>query len=104
VAVLNHEGFELIEQRGSITVEEFAEVFGIKKRSAATWLSKWTNYENKARDIRQQFLVREPRSKGQKVSRYKIGHDWWGERYFSSAKTPLESYRDSHRGADNNRR
>lgn len=103
MAVLNHEGFELIEQRGSITVEEFAKVFGIKKRSAATWLSKWTNYENKARGVRQHFLVREP-LKGSRAGRYKIGHDWWGERFFSSAKAPLESYRDSHKEADNNRR
>jgi len=89
----NNEGFQLIEKRGSVTVGEFAKKFGIKKRSAATWLSKWTNYYNEARGIVQHFLVHE-KERGKQFGVYRTGPDWWGERYFDSAKE--DTYEDEH--------
>lgn len=79
---LNSEGFRYIEEKclwegPGVTAEEFARVFGIKKSSAATWLSKWTNYYNKQRDIVQHFLVHIPGRPGH----YKTGPDWWAERW-----------------------
>lgn len=80
---LNYEVFELIERRGGITVDELVKKLGIKKSSAATYLSKWTNYMDTATGTRKHYLVHEGRH-------YRVGPDWWGERYFSSSKPPLE--------------
>lgn len=37
------EAFELIEQMGWMTPKELAKLTGIRRGTAATWLSKWAN-------------------------------------------------------------
>ena len=38
---INYEAFELIEKLGSITAEELGIHIGVKKGTAANWLSRW---------------------------------------------------------------
>lgn len=80
----NQEGFELIEQLGSITASEFAQRFWISRGAARTWLSKWTNYNDKMRGVRKHFLVHDRSGKGEGT--YRLGPDWWGERAFKGAR------------------
>lgn len=85
----NREIFELIERtRNGMSVFELVRLTGMSKKSAATWLSKWTNYYNKARNIHQQFLIYEN-------GRYKIGKDWWFERVRNSTAA-MELFHDVH--------
>ena len=91
---MNYELFLYIEQKGSVTADETAEKFSITKQSAATILSRFTNYTKDG--IKKHYLVRvddavsQPRDTT-RISRYgsknrirgqgsyKIGPDWWGE-------------------------
>lgn len=68
---------KMTSEKGGATVDEAAKAFGLSKRSAATWLCRWENYYNNFRDIVQHFLTRVPGN----PSLYKVGPDWWGERY-----------------------
>lgn len=87
--ILNRELFELIEKRGSVTVDDVAKKFGLKRRSAASLLSKWTNYFDRDRGCHRHYLVH-GKGKGRSPGRYRIGPDWWGERLFQSAKPPWD--------------
>ena len=68
---------KMTNERGGASVQEATKAFGIKKTSTITWLCRWENYYNVARDIVQHFLTRVPGD----PSLYKVGPDWWGERY-----------------------
>lgn len=82
---INREAFEYIEKRVSVTPEELAEKFGIKKASAASWLSKWAS---------RGYLefVSVPIGGKRRVGRpkgcYKIGSLWWGRLVFNSERVP----------------
>lgn len=85
---MNYELFQFIEMRGSVTVDEVAKKFGMSKRSTATVLSRFTNYEKdrikKHYLIYEQDTVRRRRAgrfgpKNVSQGRYRIGPDWWGE-------------------------
>ena len=81
MARFNEDRFYWLEkvtnERGGASVEEIAKVFGLPKRSAATWLCRWQNYYNEFRDIVQHFITRVPGN----PPLYKVGPDWWGERF-----------------------
>ncbi len=87
--LLNRELFDLIEKRGSVTVDDVANKFGLKRRSAASILSKWTNYFDGVRGCRRHYLIHE-KGKGRSPGQYRMGPDWWGERLFQSAKPPWD--------------
>lgn len=82
---VNREAFELIEQRGHITPGELAKVLGMKKHSAASWLSRWAN---------KGYLEYVPshehqsKKKGEPIGAYgyyKVSmKKWWGEFVFES--------------------
>lgn len=77
---IKREGFEYIEMRspyGGVTIKEFANKFGIKEHSAATWLSHWKG---------KGFLKRGGGWREQ--SRYYIDNTciWWGVKVFDSEK------------------
>lgn len=84
---INYEAFELIENLGSITAEELAKHVGVKKGSAANWLSRWA---------KKNYLKWEPgpaviRGRRRGVGRpegsagkYVIGEKWWGELAFGT--------------------
>lgn len=95
-----YERFQWIEMKSAeggkgVTVKEFAKKFGLPKRSAATWLSRWTNHYNEERDIIQ-HMIKHVRPRGDKEGRYIIDNscDWWGELFFDSAKE--DTYVDAH--------
>lgn len=93
---MNFELFQYIELKGSVTVDDIVEKLGMSKRSAATILSRFTNYEKDG--VVKHYLVHEKgdKSRPKKVARnsksrygprnrvrapgtYRIGPDWWGE-------------------------
>lgn len=85
---VNYELFQYIEKKGSVTVDDVAAKFGLSRRSAATMLSRFTNYDKDG--IKKHYLIRVTHHKVRKRlgrygpknalrSWYKIGPDWWGE-------------------------
>jgi len=91
---MNYELFQYIELKGSVTVDDVVNKFGISKRSVATMLSRYTNFKKeevvkhylvyeKGDESRLQKVVRKsrygPKSRVRARGRYKIGPDWWGE-------------------------
>jgi len=76
-------------EKGGASVDEIAKIFGISKKTTMVWLCRWENYYNEPRDIVQHFVVRVPGS----PSVYKIGPDWWGERYNRGTG---EAWHDKH--------
>lgn len=91
---MNYELFLYIEQKGSVTAADVAEKFSIRKESAATILSRFTNYTKDG--IRKHYLIHDddavsqprdtkrmsrygPKSKVRGQGSYRIGPDWWGE-------------------------
>ena len=54
---VNIELFQYIELKGSVTVDDVVNKFGISKRSAATMLSRFTNYKKEG--ITKHYLVYE---------------------------------------------
>lgn len=86
---INYEAFELIERRGSITAQELAKHIGVKKDSAASWLSKWT----KRGYLRWVPGPEVPRTHRRGTGRprgtagsYELGEKWWGELAFDVNK------------------
>ncbi len=77
----NRELFEFIEARGAVTAIELAEKLGITRRSAATMLSRWTNYKDRVTSEKRRYLVHVS-SGSHQPGQYKLGPDWWGERLF----------------------
>jgi len=78
---IKREGFEFIEKHspaGGVTVDEFAKKFGIKKLSAASWLSKWTGAN----------FLKHTRGVGRNQGRYYIDNSciWWGSKVFDSER------------------
>lgn len=97
-----YERFEFIELRSveggkGVTVREFARKFFLPRRTAATWLSRWTNHYNASRDI-VQHMIRyvPPKFRSGREGHYVIDNscDWWGELFFESAKE--DTYHDVH--------
>lgn len=80
---------KMTNEKGGASVEEAEKAFGIKKASAITWLCRWENYYNNFRDIVQHFLTRVPGN----PPLYKVGPDWWGERYNQGMG---ENWHDKH--------
>lgn len=78
---VNTEGFKYIEeqQERGVTVPQFAAQFGISKRSAATWLSKW----KAAR------YMKHRRGVGHIAGTYYIDNSciWWGVKVFDTARS-----------------
>ena len=84
---INHEAFELIEKRITITPAELAKAIGVKESSAAAWLSKWAG---------KGYLLHIPGLPSEREHRrgpgrprgsggcYRIGRKWWGELVFES--------------------
>lgn len=64
--------------KGGASIPEAAKAFGLSLKSTAVWVSKWANYHNEFRDIVQHFLSVVPDTH---PHLYKIGPDWWGERF-----------------------
>jgi len=68
-----------------VTPDQLAEKLGIKRASAASWVSKWAS---------RGYLehVSEPRKGkgrvGQPKGHYKIGRLWWGRLVFDSERIP----------------
>jgi len=82
---INREAFELIERRGTITPEELAKALGMKKHSAAVWLSRWAGkgYLEYIRD--HEHHSRKKREPVGPYGYYKINmKKWWGELVFES--------------------
>lgn len=77
----NRELFELIEARGTVTAIDVADKLGITRRSAATMLSKWTNYTDRMTGKKRHYLVHVS-SGSHQPGQYKLGPDWWGERLY----------------------
>ena len=85
---VNHEAFELIEKRRTITPKELAKAIGIKEHSAATWLSKWAS---RGYLVYVHSHTRQSRKAGKPVGSY--GYytitnkcRWWGELVYESEK------------------
>lgn len=81
---INWEAFQLIEKRKTITPDELAKAIGVKKHSAATWLSRWAK-----KGYLEYVRVHEhqSRKKGEEVGPYgyyRIGKRWWGELVYES--------------------
>ena len=83
----NYEAFELIEKLGSITAEELAKHIGVKKGTAANWLSRWAKKDYlewrpgiKAARTHRRGVGRPGGSAG----RYGIGKKWGGELAFGT--------------------
>lgn len=80
------EYFQYIEMKGSVTVDEFASKFGLKRDTAASWLSKWTGkgylkpLPPKSR-IRFAGEVGHPKGAG-----YSMGPKWWGELVYGASR------------------
>jgi hypothetical protein len=80
---------KITAQKGGASIDEIAKVFGVPKATAITWVCRWQNYYNEARDIVQHFITKVP---GQ-PNIYKAGPDYWGERF---NKGMGEDWHDSH--------
>lgn len=86
---INYEAFELIERLGSITAEELAEHIGVKRGTAANWLSRWAKKDYlewipgiKTIRTRRRGIGRPSGIMG----KYVIGKKWWGELAFDVNK------------------
>ena len=82
------EYFQYIEQRGSVSVAEFALKFGLKKRSAATWLSNWVRrgylkHVNSPDYLKPVRLAGELGRPEGSHGVYTMGEKWWGELIYS---------------------
>ena len=77
---INQDAFRYIEKRKSagVTVDQLAKKLGIKKRSAATWLSKWAA----------EGYLKHDQGKWKKPGIYYIDNTckWWGEKAFDSER------------------
>lgn len=83
------EQFQYIELKGSVTIDEFARKFGLPKKSAAVWLSRWAG---------RGYLTQGPpktrrRVAGQigrpKGGGYRLGPKWWGELAYGTGAESL---------------
>ena len=79
------EYFQWIEMRGSVTIDEFAGKFGLKRPYAATWLSKWTGKGYLTplpprSKVRYAGEVGRPKSAG-----CRLGPKWWGELVYGTS-------------------
>lgn len=97
-SVVDDERFKWIEIHQAkygtgVTAQEFADRFSISKNAASVWLSRWTNYYTKFRDIVQHFLKYVPDQKGG-PGRYIIGPDQWLERAYDTRYE--NEYHDHH--------
>ncbi len=79
---INTEPFELIEKFGSLTAEELAKHIGVKRGTAANWLSRWA----KKGYLKWKPGVTVTRTHRRDVGRphggmgkYVMGDKWWGE-------------------------
>lgn len=77
------EGFQLIEHRGTVSPDEFADKFRIKLQSARTWLSRWASRGYLT------FIPSDDYSSRRKPGRpgggrYKIGVKEWGNLYYDN--------------------
>ena len=81
---VNREAFELIEQRGRITPMELAKALGLKKGSAATWLSRWASKGYLEYVPSHEHQSRKKKKPVGSYGYYKIGKKWWGELVFES--------------------
>lgn len=82
--------FELIEKRGSVSVDDVVEKFGIPHRSAATVLSRWCGkgflaLERPKRVIGERYKPR--------AGKYKIGPLAWSDRFYGRRGTLDEKVR-----------
>lgn len=75
---VNRDAFKLVENRGitGITAEQLAKRLGIKKRSAATWLSRWAALGY--------MKHRSSGSHAPGVYYMDTECKWWGEKVFDS--------------------
>ncbi len=73
------EYFQWIELRGSITIDEFAAKFGIPRKHAAVWLSKWAGKGYLTLLPRKQKFILAGERGRPKSGGYKLGPKWWGE-------------------------
>lgn len=81
---INYEAFEIIEKRGHITPGELAKAIGIKKHSAATWLSRWVRKGYLEYVPHHEHFSRKRGNKSTPHGYYKIGKKWWGELAYES--------------------
>lgn len=77
---INQDAFRYIEKRGArgVTAAQLAKKIGIKKRSAATWLSKWAS----------QGYLKHGQGTWREAGIYVIDGTckWWGEKVFDSER------------------
>lgn len=80
---INREAFQYIESRGSVgvTVQQLSDKLGIKKRSAATWLSKWAA----------EGFLKHKKGPWREAGIYFINNEckWWGSKVFNSERQSL---------------
>lgn len=82
------EYFEFIEKKGSVTIDEFANKFWIKRNSAASWLSTWAG-KGYLKSIPVKGRVRFAGDVGRpKVAGYTIGQKWWGDLVYGASNKP----------------
>lgn len=85
---------KMTNEKGGATLDEICSTFGIRKITALAWLDYWQNYDNRPRDIVQHFITRvEPSDNNSTLPLYKVGPDWWGERFNNGVG---EEWHDQH--------
>ena len=81
------EYFKYIEMREGVTIDEFVAKFGLPKKSAAVWLSKWAGWG---------YLTQDPPSSRIRMAgeigrraggKYRTGPKWWGERVYGASRS-----------------
>ena len=79
------EYFQFIEMRGSVTIDEFKNKFGIPRAQAATWLSKWAG-RGYLTWLQPKIGIRFSGERGRpRGSGYSVGPKWWGELVYGSS-------------------
>lgn len=87
---VNREAFELIEQRTHITPGELAKALGIKKHSAATWLSRWAN-RGYLEYVHSGHVRHHKREHAGAYGYYKVSmKKWWGVLVYESERIDTE--------------
>ncbi len=79
------EYFQFIELKGSVTIDEFKDKFGLKRDYAASWLSKWTGkgYLSILPRVKTRIMAGEV---GRPVhGGYRLGKKPWGDLVYGSA-------------------
>ena len=72
------EYFQYIQLMEVVTIDQFAKKFGIPRKHAAVWLSKWAGkgYLTQDPPVRMAGYVRQGRPAG---GGYRLGKKWWGD-------------------------